>query len=172
MLKHMFLYLFNLALKLWPGSTRGIGGGIVWDESICFPPSTEKSSMNSGKVGGVSGLSCKQHLQALKQTKTKRHHSRDDKRISQFFILILTCIYLCLWPLGRKGLHHVLQILHWAAYGGVSVGTTRPGVMEPLGTQNSPWCDNGVPCVDTVIILKRLLGKELQERTQKNFQPY
>lgn len=70
---------------------------------------------------------------------------------------------MCLWPLCRQGLHHVLQVLHWTAFRRVTVGTARPGVMEPLGAQNSPWCDNGVSCVHTVILWMLLQESEIQK---------
>ncbi len=130
-------------LKLCLGRLRWADGGVVGDESIGFSPPGEDSSMHGGEVAGVSSLSSKQHLQGLKQSKTVR-----TKRLKALMVCELVCMlgrYFRLWSLHGKGLHHVLQVLRWTAFSRVTVGSACPGVMKPLGAQDSPRGDGRVP---------------------------
>lgn len=68
--------------------------------------------------------------------------------------IVWTCGYLCLWPLCRQGLPHVLQVLLWTASRRVTVGTACPGIMKPLGAQDPPWRDGRVPYKHTQLLNK------------------
>lgn len=57
----------------------GLAEGVVRDESISFSPSAEKSTVDGGIVARMSSLSCKQHLQGLKQNKAYKRKSYSEQ---------------------------------------------------------------------------------------------